>query len=920
MRFKFYTKLVSLVSISLLITALVGTISGYYINNGLKQNEAQHKELILPVLYIEEVIQNYRYANSLLLQMVIDKNPEDIQAGRKALDEALATANYYMGKYLDVKVTNPYQQQLMTNVAEKIVIYDVANHKAIEEAMNTTTDVAIARFNNTNKRYRVDLFNNAMAAIRDLRDYSILTIEENNRQQYDTTMNAQRTMFIIMVLSMIVLFLGGTWLAKYVKGTLNKVVDYANAISNNDFDIVLPPKLINSKDEFGDMAKALVCMQSNLRTNIEKLNDSEKAAQSANVAKSNFLSHMSHEMRTPLNAIIGLNYIAKQSNDRDNIMSYLDKIDSTSNHLLGIINDVLDMSKIEAGRLELIEEEFSLEKTLINVCGFIAIRADEKKQNLIIHIDNNVATRFLGDSQRLAQVITNLLGNAIKFSPQNGTIKLSVNLVDSNSLYSTLLFVIEDNGIGITEEQRERLFKPFEQADKTISKNFGGTGLGLAISSRIVELMGGEIGVESQYGEGSRFKFTVRLKNTAQLARTKLNKEINKNNIKILILDDSEDLLDFFSNLFGELKLEVATADTPDKALSLINNASAQGKPFNIMFVDWMMPEIDGITFIKQLKEHYAEPFVSVLISIAKFTEVEQKAIDAGVNRFLSKPIFPSTVINMLNEIFGPSTEGNKILQKTKDIDFNGCKILLVEDVEINRDIVRAYLEPTGIYIDECENGLEAVNKWSANKYDLILMDIQMPVMDGYTATMRIRQLEADKGLPAVPIVAMTANAFREDVEKCLQAGMNDHIAKPISHDVTVSVLSKYLNAGTADTSTEAFESVYINYADALARVLGKKELYVKMLSSFITQASVIKIKEYMDMGDYKKAAFEVHKQKGIAAAVSAVPFHDRLDQLGDWLLEDPAEASLDGMEELLEATMNQAETIVYEIKKELKL
>ncbi|MDR2005699.1 MAG: response regulator, partial [Acidaminococcales bacterium] len=507
-----------------------------------------------------------------------------------------------------------------------------------------------------------------------------------------------------------------------------------------------------------------------------------EVAQQASLAKSNFLARMSHEIRTPLNAIIGMSYMARKAKDYSGIAEFLDKIDSSSTHLLALINDILDMSKIEAEKFELVEDELRLEKLLIDICNVITVRADEKNQEFIVNIDPRMSTSFKGDRLRLSQVITNLLSNAVKFTPQNGKVSLTVTQAEKRADSTLILFEVADSGIGMTEEQISRLFTPFEQADGGIARKYGGTGLGLAISKKIVNLMGGDITIESKYGQGSVFKFTVDLKNGSKRVCNRLDRSISIDSIRVLIIDDSAEILRFFQALFSASNIYFDTAQSSEDALVILRRAKLSGRPFNMLFIDWRLPNTDGISLYNKICDEFGSHFAIILISSAKMNEVKSRADEAGINKLLPKPLFPSTVINAINEIVGvPQKEASVNVTESKD--FAGKKILLVEDVEINKEIVYSYLEETNVELDWAQNGVEAVEKYmtaNAKGYDLILMDIHMPLMDGFTAARRIRSLEKDGA--RIPIIAMTANVFKEDVEKCLEAGMDDHLPKPMDY------------------------------------------------------------------------------------------------------------------------------------------
>ncbi|MDR1596544.1 MAG: response regulator [Treponema sp.] len=533
---------------------------------------------------------------------------------------------------------------------------------------------------------------------------------------------------------------------------------------------------------------ALLIANAMLRSEMTKsLVQARREALSSAKAKGDFLANMSHEMRTPMNAIIGMTNIAKSTTDSEKKNYCLSKIEDASNHLLGVINDVLDMSKIEANKFELSVTEFNFEKILRNVVNVNNFRVVEKEQNLTIKLDRTIPHTLVGDDQRLTQVITNLLSNAIKFTPQHGSIQLSTFLEKEENSICTIRIEVTDSGIGVSEDQQRRLFTSFEQADSNTSRRFGGTGLGLAISKRIVEMMDGRIWIASELGKGSTFAFTIQIKRGAEKGGL-LGPGVNWNNVRLLAVDDDPDIRAYFLDLAQQLNLHCDTASDGNEALAFIE----QKGPYNIYFVDWKMPGMDGVELSRRIKERRLETSVVIMISAAEWNTVMDEARQAGVDKFLSKPLFPSAIADCINECLG--TE-NALADKSnpRQIDrFDGYRLLLAEDIDINQEIVLTLLEPTAIAIDTAENGREAVEKYSRNpdKYDMIFMDIQMPEMDGYEATRRIRALEFGK---EVPIIAMTANVFREDIERCLEAGMNGHVGKPLDLDEVLIKLRTYL-------------------------------------------------------------------------------------------------------------------------------
>jgi signal transduction histidine kinase/DNA-binding response OmpR family regulator/PAS domain-containing protein len=510
----------------------------------------------------------------------------------------------------------------------------------------------------------------------------------------------------------------------------------------------------------------------------------------ASKAKGDFLSNMSHEMRTPMNAIIGMTSIGKSAPDLERKDYAFAKIEDASTHLLGVINDILDMSKIEANKLELSSAEFNFEKMLQKVVNVVNFRVDEKSQNFSVTIDRAIPQTLIGDDQRLAQVITNLLSNAVKFTPEGGSIHLGAYLSDESDGMCSVRVEVRDTGIGITDEQQSRLFTSFEQADSGTSRRFGGTGLGLAISKRIVEMMGGEIWAESKYGEGSTFTFVVRAQRGKNARRLASPPGVNWGGLRVLAVDDAREILEYFREIASRFGLSCDTASSGEDACAMIE----RNGEYDIYFVDWKMPGMGGAGLARAIKERGAGKSVVTVISASEWSAIEDDARAAGVDKFLPKPLFPSAIADCINECLGvetqtPETDADDLLEV-----FEGRRVLLAEDVEVNREIVISLLEPTRIEIDCAGNGVEALRMFGArpDEYDMIFMDVQMPEMDGYEATRLIRELGAPEA-KTVPIVAMTANVFKEDIEKCLAAGMNDHIGKPLSIEELAEKLRKYL-------------------------------------------------------------------------------------------------------------------------------
>ena len=530
-----------------------------------------------------------------------------------------------------------------------------------------------------------------------------------------------------------------------------------------------------------------------------KLQEAIETAEKASKAKGDFLSRMSHEIRTPLNAITGMVGIAMHTTDLNRVKYCLNRVDGASKHLLGVINDILDMSKIEASKFELDFHEFEFEKMLVGVTNVINFRAEEKKQNFIVHISENTPISIVGDDLRLAQVITNLLANAVKFTPEGGTIMLRVDVLADEGDTIILQIEIADNGIGITEEQQSRLFTSFEQAEGGIARKYGGTGLGLAISKQIIELMGGKVWLQSKPGHGSQFTFSLKARKGRIQEKTsaKLSEKISRDTIRILAIDDAPEIGHYFMNTAKSLGIYCDIATSGPEALEIIKGNS--NGPYTVFFIDWQLPEMDGMALAGKIMDVSAKSAIVFMIPLSDWNAIAKDALAAGVKTFVSKPLFPSVIINALNECHAgeplhPESSSVAGPQEEDQHSYSAHTILLAEDTEINREVLAAILEPTGIGIDFAEDGHEAVVMFTSHpdKYSLIFMDIHMPEVDGYEATRRIRSLGLDRA-KNIPIIAMTANVFKEDIAKCLEAGMNSHIGKPIDTAVLFAKLDLYL-------------------------------------------------------------------------------------------------------------------------------